>query len=334
MKLEPGDASHAFVRMDTRVEDKRGRGAQTPSELPASGWKDILWRTWQGFQEDRILLVAAGVTFYALLALVPALASFLSLYGLFFDPQRVTAQIDSLSGLVPSGALDILRDQATRITSQGKGTLSLTFLSTLAFSLWSANAGVKSIFDALNVAYDEEEKRSFLQLNLQSLAVTLGAIVFLIVALAALAVVPVVLNTVGLGPAASLLIWLGRWPVLILAVLAALAVLYRFGPSREKPQWRWVTWGSAVATAGWLIFSILFSWYVANFGNYNATYGSLGAVIGFMTWLWLSATIVLIGAELNAEMEHQTASDTTEGDEKPMGARGARMADTVGGPRT
>lgn len=330
VKPEPGGASHAFVRMDTRVDDARGRRADTPSEVPAAGWKDILWRTWEGFQEDRILLVAAGVTFYALLALVPALASFLSLYGLFFDPQSVAGQIDSLSGLVPGGALDIIGGEASRIASQGKGTLSLTFLFTLAFSLWSANAGVKSIFDALNVAYDEEEKRSFLQLNLQSLAVTLGAIVLLIVALAALAVVPVLLNTVGLGPLAGWLIWLGRWPVLVLAVLGALAVLYRFGPSREKPQWRWVTWGSAVATAGWVVFSVLFSWYVANFGNYNATYGSLGAVIGFMTWLWLSATIVLVGAELNAELEHQTTKDTTDGGSKPMGERGARMADTVG----
>lgn len=289
-----------------------------------------MWRAWEGFGEDRILLVAAGVTFYALLALVPALASFVALYGLFFDPRQVMGQVDALAGLVPDGALQIIRDQASRIVGQGSGTLGLTFFSTLAFSLWSANAGVKSVFDALNVAYDEQEKRSFIALNLQAFAVTLRAIGFMIVALAGLAVVPFVLRFVGVGPVASSLIWLGRWPVLLVALLLALAVLYRFGPSREKPQWRWVTWGSAVAAIGWLAFSLLFSWYVASFGSYNATYGSLGAVVGFMTWMWLSATIVLMGAEINAELEHQTAEDTTEGEQEPSGKCGARMADSVG----
>ncbi len=318
--------------MDARA-DKRGRSADTPGEIPARGWGDILLRTWRAFEEDRILLVAAGVTFYAMLALVPALAAFLSLYGLFSDASRVAGQIDDLSGLLPGGALEILRDQATRIASQGGGTLSLAFFTTLAVSLWSANAGVKAIFDALNVAYDEREKRGFVALNAQSLLLTLGAIAFLILALAGLAVVPLLLATVGLGPLTGALITWGRWPLLLVAILGALAVLYRFGPSRDAPQWRWVTYGSAAAALGWLGFSVLFSWYVASFGSYNATYGSLGAIIGFMTWMWLSVTIVLAGAELNAEIEHQTARDTTEGDVEPMGERGARMADTVGKAR-
>ena len=313
---------------------QHGRSARSPREIPVEGWGDILQRTLAGFEKDRIPLVAAGVTFYALLALVPALAAFLSLYGLFLDPGRVARQIDGLGGLVPGGALDILQDQATRISMQGGGTLSLTFLTTLVVSLWSANAGMKAIIEALNVAYDEREKRGFVELNLQSLAMTLGAMGFLSLALASLAVVPVLLNTVGLGALAGALLAWGRWPLLLLGVLAALAVLYRFGPSREKPRWRWMTYGSAGAAIGWLSFSVLFSWYVASFGSYNATYGSLGAIVGFMTWIWLSVTIVLAGAELNAEIEDQMARDTTEGADERIGGRGAHMADTVGKART
>ena len=317
------------MRERENQQNDRGRQATSPAEMPARGWSDILWRTYDSFGQDRILLVAAGVTFYALLALVPALASFLALYGLFFDPQRIGNQLDQLAGVMPSGAIDIIRDQTTRIASQGSGKLSAAFLLGLVISLWSANAGVKSMFDAMNVAYDETEKRGFIQLNAQSLLFTLGAIAFLILALAALTVVPIVLAYFNESLAATLISF-GRWPLLLAILFVALAVLYRFGPSRAKAQWRWVSWGSAVAAFGWLAFSMLFSWYVANFGSYNKTYGSLGAVIGFLTWMWLSVTIVLAGAELNSELEHQTAQDTTGGGGKPLGERGAAMADTVG----
>lgn len=317
----------------TGSEAGRGRQATTPSEIPARGWRDILWRTYEQFGKDRILLVAAGVTFYVLLALVPALASFITLYGIFFDPADVAAQVDGLAGVLPHDVVVIVRDQTTRIAAQSGGALGLTFLVSLAVSFWSATAGVRAIIDALNVAYDEKDKRSFLGVVALSFAMMLGAILFLTLVLAGVAVVPMVLGWIGLGPAAAALISIGRWPLLFAVVLGALAVLYRYGPSRARPQWRWITWGSAVAAIGWLIFSVLFSWYLASFGNYNETYGSLGAVIAFMTWLWLSATIVLVGAELNAEIEHQTIRDTTTGDSKPIGQRGARMADTVGGER-
>ena len=221
-------------------------------------------------------------------------------------------------------------EQVKRITSKGSGTLGFAFFSGLAISLWSANAGMKAMFDALNVAYDEDEKRGFIALNLRSLAFTLGAILFLVLALVGVVVVPVVLNFIGLGKAAEWIISLARWPVLLAIVIGGLAVLYRYGPSRNNAQWRWISAGSILAAVVWVVGSMLFSWYVSNFGNYNETYGSLGAAIGFLTWIWLSTTIVLVGAELNSEMEHQTARDTTEGPEKPLGARGARMADTVG----
>ena len=188
---------------------------------------------------------------------------------------------------------------------------------------------MKAIFDALNIVYEEDEKRSFIMLNVQSLLFTVGAILFLLTALVAVVVIPVVLKLLPFGELIEKLMAYARWPLLYLGILFALACLYRYGPSRDRAEWRWVTWGSGNAGAVWLVGSMLFSWYVANFANYNETYGSLGAAIGFMTWIWLSTTIVLLGGELNAELEHQTAKDTTAGPKKPLGARGARMADTV-----
>jgi membrane protein len=311
-------------------EPGRGREATSPTEIPAKGWKDILWRVYEEINKDRILAVAAGVTFYGLLALFPALAALVSIYGLFADPATIQDHLNLLSGVLPGGALEVVSEQVKRITSKGSGTLGFAFFSGLAISLWSANAGVKAVFDALNVAYDEEEKRGFIALNLRSLVFTLGMILFVLVTVGAIVDIPVLLDFIGLGQVTEWIISLARWPVLLGAIVLLLAVLYRYGPSRDTAQWRWISAGSLVAAVVWVAASMLFSWYVANFGNYNETYGSLGAVIGFMTWMWLSTTVVLVGAELNAEIEHQTVHDTTEGPQKPLGARGARMADSVG----
>ncbi len=225
--------------------------------------------------------------------------------------------------------MEIVGDQVKRIAAKPSGTLGLTFFTSLLVSIWSANAAMKAMFDALNVVYEEEEKRNFFFLNLRSLTFTVGALIFIVIALNAIVVVPVVLNFLGLGSEAWLIAAL-RWPALFLVILGALSVLYRFGPSREYARWRWVGVGSLIAGLLWLVASLLFSWYVANFGTYNETYGSLGAVIGFMTWIWISSTIVLVGGEINAEIEHQTGHDTTTGHPLPMGTRQARMADTVG----
>ena len=308
----------------------RGRAATTPSEVPSRGWKDILFRIWQNIGKDRVIVVAAGVTFYAVLALFPAIAALVALYGLFADPSTITSHLDSIAGLVPAGAIEVIRDQITRVASQGGATLGLTFLVGLLASLWSANAGIKSLFDALNLVYNETEKRSFVWLNVISLTFTVLAIAFVLVAIGAIVVVPTVLNFVGLAGATEMLVKIARWPALFIVVSLALAFIYRYGPSREKPRWRWITWGSAFAALSWLAVSILFSWYAESFGNYNKTYGSLGAIIAFMFWIWLSIIVILIGGELNAETEHQTVRDTTTGKPKPMGARGATMADTVG----
>jgi membrane protein len=311
-------------------ETGRGRSAETPSEIPARGWKDILWRVYRGISENRILLVAAGVTFYALLAIFPGIAALISIYGLFADPASVASHLDTMANVAPGGAIDILREEMTRLASQGGATLGVSFLVSLAISFWTANSGVKAIFDALNIVYGEEEKRSFIKLNIITLFVTLWIVVFILLTLAAVVAVPVALTYIPLPGVTALVVKIGRWPILFVLVTTALAVLYKYGPSRTEPRWRWVTWGSVSAAIVWLAASALFSWYVASFGSYNKTYGSLGAVIGFMTWIWISIIVVLVGAKLNAEMEHQTIRESTIGQPKLLGKRGARMADTVG----
>lgn len=308
-----------------------GRDATRPQEIPARGWWAILKRTVQQAGEDRLLTEAAGVTFYTLLALFPAIAALVSLYGLVAEPETVRQHVAALAGVVPGGGMELIEEQVRRVTSQPSGALGLGAIAGLLLSLWSANQATKAMFGALNVIYEEKETRGFLRFTLTTLAFTLGGLVFAILVMLAVVVLPVALGFIGLGNVAEWVLRLGRWPLLVALVALVLAVLYRFGPDREEARWRWVSWGSAVASLVWLAASLGFSWYVQNFGSYNETYGSLGAVVGFMTWIWISAAVVLFGAELNAEMEHQTARDTTTGPEQPMGTRGARMADTVAG---
>ncbi|MEY9161429.1 YihY/virulence factor BrkB family protein [Bradyrhizobium japonicum] len=330
--LEPKEdqSRHASPASLVTEGGDRGRHAMSPSDIPARGWKDILWRVYGNIGNHRILALAAGMTYFSILAIFPALAALVSIYGIFSDPGSIAKHLDELGGFVPGGAIDVAREQLTRVATKGDRTLGFTFAIGLAISLWSANAAMKSLFDTLNIVYGEQEKRGFLKLNAISLAFTLAAIGFILLALAAVVAVPVVLQHLWLSHAIELLIRIAVWPALFFAVALGLACIYRFGPSREAPRWRWITWGSTVATVLWLAASALFSWYAANFGTFNQTYGSLGAVIGFMTWLWISAIVILLGGELNAEMEHQTARDTTTGASKPLGARGAKMADTVG----
>nr|WP_262273482.1 YihY/virulence factor BrkB family protein [Microvirga sp. HBU65207] len=226
--------------------------------------------------------------------------------------------------------LELIGGQISLIVTQGNGELSVAFIVGLLVALWSANSGVAALFDALNVVYGEKEKRSLVRFYATTFLITLGMIGFIILAIGAVVVAPVVLTFMGFATAAERLLAILRWPVLLVVVGLWLAVIYRYGPSRRDPKWRWVTWGSAAAAVLWLAASMLFSWYVANFDSYNKTYGSLGAGVGFMVWIWLSVVIVLLGADLNAEMEHQTARDSTEGAPKPLGARGATMADHIG----
>ena len=277
------------------------------------------------------MLIAAGVTYYLLLAMVPALSAFVSIFGLFTDPSTIQQQITSLSSVVPGGGMQIIGDQLTRLTQQDNATLGVTFVISLLLALWSANAGMKSLFEAMNVAYDEAEDRGFIKLTLISLAFTLAAVVGAILFLTVVIVVPIVLNAVGLGQGTEWLIRIGSYVGMAILASFAIAALYRWGPCRESPKWKWISPGVVLTMILIVVVSVLFSWYVANFGSYNATYGSLGALIGFMTWIWISATILIIGGELNSEMEHQTARDTTTGPSRPLGERGAIMADHVAG---
>ena len=316
--------------MTTEARAARGRTADTPRQMPAAGWRDVLWRTKNEMSRDNLSLVAAGVAFYALLAIFPAIAATVSIYGLVADPQTVEQQLAATSQVLPEQARSIIEEQLKRVTSGASAALSLGAIFSLLLALWSANKGTQSLITALNIVYDEEEKRGFVRLTLISLALTLGIILFVLVCIVAIAVMPALLGNLGLPESVrQLASWL-RWPLLGLAFVIGLAVFYRFAPSRDEPRWRWVNWGAVLATVLWLIGSVLFSWYVSNFGSYNETYGSIGAVVVLMMWFWVSALIVLLGAELNAEMEHQTERDTTRGDDQPMGMRGAYVADTVG----
>ncbi len=312
------------------AEPGRGRDAETPSEIPAAGWRDIAWRLWASFNEDRLLLIAAGATFYLLLALFPALAAFVSLYGFVADPRTIADHIAFLGTLMPKAGFEIIRDQLAALARQDNSALSWGFVIGFGVALWSANNGIKALFDGLNIAYREAEKRSFLRLNVASLAFTGGALLLAVAMIFSVGVVPAVLALVRLDHLTEVIVATLRWPVLLVMIVAAISLIYRFGPSRESARWRWISWGAVLATLVWLIASWAFSFYLQNFADYNATYGSLGAVIGFMMWTWISVIILLVGAELNAEMEHQTARDSTTGPPKPLGERGAFMADRIG----
>ncbi|WP_448205520.1 YihY/virulence factor BrkB family protein [Azospirillum sp. sgz302134] len=326
------------VQMDDRgrgaERDGRGRSAEKPTDIPKEGWKDILWRTWEEQSKDNISIVAAGVAYYALFAIFPAIGALVSIYGLVFDPAGVERQVEQLAGLLPGEALNVLRDQAHSVASAPKQGLGFGVLFGFVLTLWSASRGVNSLITALNIAYGEEERRSFFRLALISVAMTIAALLFIIVTLGLIVAVPAVITMLGLkdtpiGWIASL----ARWPILAGAIMVVLAVLYRYGPDRREPKWRWVTWGSAIATILWILASVGFSVYVSHFGSYNQTYGSVGAGIILLLWFNLTSYVILMGAELNAEIEHQTARDTTDEDgrgEKPLGQRNAHVADTVG----
>jgi membrane protein len=319
----PDDLAHAR-------QPGRGREANTPGDIPARGWKDILWRMVWSVPENRILSTSGGVAFFALLAVFPAIATVVSLYGLFADTSTIGGHLSLLAGILPAGVLELIGEQISLIIAQDSDTLSLAFVVGFLVALWSANSGVAALFDALNVVYGEKEKRSLLRFYATTFLLTLGMVGVVILAIGAVVVAPVVFTFMGFVTPAGRLLSVLRWPALFVIVFAWLAVIYRYGPSRQDAKWRWVTWGSAMAAVLWLAASMLFSWYVANFDSYNKTYGSLGAGVGFMMWIWLSVVIVLLGAALNAEMEHQTAKDSTEGPPKPLGSRGANMADHVG----
>jgi membrane protein len=316
-----------------RSPGSRGREADRPSEIPKAGWLDVLARVWGGIGALNLGMVAAGVAFSEFFALFPALAAAVSLYGLLADPATVESQMGALGGVLPGDVAGLVRGQMQQLAGSSGGSLGLSFGVAVVVALWGATSGVKALITGLDIVYREEEKRGFLRLNLLALGLTLAAIVFGLVALALVAGLPAVLGFLPLGEAGKTIASVLRWPLLAVLVLGALVVVYRYGPSRDRARWRWVSWGAAAAALLWLAGSALFSLYVGHFGQFNKTYGSFAAVAVLLLWFELTAFSVLLGGLLDAELERQTRRDSTTGEPEPMGRRGARAADTLGETR-
>lgn len=312
-----------------QAEHVPGADARTPSQIPKSGWIQIVRRALKELSRDQMPLIAAGVAFYAFLSLVPTLIAATLLYGLVTDPEEVERQIDSLAGVLPEEAQSLVGDQMTALASANQQGLGVGFVIALALALWSASGGVGNLITAVNIAYDEEETRGFVKRKSLALGLTISAIVFFSVTFSLVAVFPAVANALDLPPAVNFLAQAVRWLVLLVLVTVALAVLYRVAPDRDGAKIKWLSIGAVVATLAWVVAAVAFSLYVDNFGSYGKTYGSLAGVVVLLLWLWLSILVVLLGAEINAESEQQTAQDTTKGPERPLGERGAVKADSL-----
>ena len=321
MRSSPPNASDAA---------DRGRAADRPGRIPARGWKDVLLRVKDQIAANNLSVLAAGVAFYLLLSMVPALAAAVAIFGVFADPAAIGRTIAAIGGALPQEALALIEEQLERLVAASPRTLGLGALVGVLLSLWSATRGTKALISALNAAYAERERRGFVRLNLVALGLTLALIAFGLVAIGLVAVAPLALRRAGVGDAAGTALSLLRWPLLLAFLVVALAVIYRFAPDRDEPRWRWVSAGAVAASVLWLAGSAGFSLYVSRSGSYDATYGSLGAIAVLMVWLLVGAYALLFGAQLNAETERQTAIDSTEGPARPMGERGAHAADTLG----
>ena len=306
-----------------------GRNADAPHDIPARGWLQVLKRVKTESVADNASLLAGGVAFFALLAIVPLLVAALSIWGLFASPTDATRLIRDIATGLPHSAQRLIMQQLRSITRRSNGGLSITAAISLLIALWSASSGTKHLIEAVNAAYDEDEERGFVRVRALALVLTIGAIVFAFVAIALIAVVPTAIADAGVPRGARIVIDIAIWVLLAFMMMGALAVIYRVGPDRRDPAWRWVSWGAVIATVAWLIGSALFALYASNVGNYDQTYGSLGGVVVLMLWLFLTALVVILGAELNAELEAQTARDTTVGPERPRGDRDATAADTL-----
>jgi membrane protein len=307
----------------------RGHSADRPSDIPKAGWRSILKRVYTSSNDKNLSVLAAGVGFYGMFSIFPALAALVAIYGLFADPAAVQREIGAIRGLIPGEAQNLITDFLKSLVSSSSSKLGISLVVNILIALWSARAGTVTLIQALNITYEEPEKRSTLRFEAVAFAMTIAGIVFAILALSLIAAIPAVAELLPLSRGLRTIGFLLPWPVLMALMVIALAATYRFAPSREAAKWRWVSWGSVAATMLWIAVSIGFSFYVTNFGSYDKTFGSLGAVMVLLMWFYISAYAILLGACLDAEMERQTARDTTAGPEKPMGSRGAKMADTV-----
>ena len=321
-----------ITTMQEQVEVPGGK-AERPSDIPARGWLQIAKRGWREAKADQVQLLAAGVAFYAFLAIFPGLIAVVSIYGLFADPATIVNQLNSLTAALPEEASKVITDQVTALSTR-RQTLGVSLVLSVLIALWSASAGISNLLTAINVAYDEEEKRGFVKKRVMSLGLTLGAIVFMVIILGLVAVLPPLLKAVfGTGALRWVLQIIG-WLIMVVLVAAALALLYRLGPDRDAPRMTWVSVGAVVATVMWLVASIGFSVYASTFGSYAKTYGVFAGIVVLLFWLWLTMYAILLGAEINAESEQQTIADTTKGPEEPLGERGAVKADSIPSPES
>jgi membrane protein len=311
----------------------RGREAGRPTQIPAVGWKDILSRAWSEVSQANLFLVAGGVTYAILLALFPGLAALVSIYGLLLDPSQIEKQVALMTGILPQQAQQMLSDQLHMLVSSSTGALGLSAILALLLALWSASRGMSGLITALNIAYEEPEKRGFFKLNLMAVGLTIGLTIAGIIVVALVAVLPAAVEVLPLGTLSKWLLLILEWPLLVGFVVVGLAVMYRYAPSRDEPQWKWVSPGAGAAVTLWIAASIGFTVYVAHFNSYSKTYGSLGGVIILLTWLYISSFVILFGAAINTQCEKQTRKDSTVGQPKAMGQRGARAADTLGETR-
>jgi membrane protein len=306
-----------------------GIHAEKPTDIPWRGWKQILKRAWAENKADNMPIIAGGVAFFGFLSIFPALIALISLYGLVASPETVARQVEDLSAQLPDSAAELIEEQLTAIVNNSGSALSISLVVSILAALWSASGGLGNLITAVNLAYDEVEARNFVKLKLLSLGLTLGSIVFVLVTFSLVAVVPAVIEELPLGIVGTILAQVARWVLLLTVFAGSLAVLYRVAPDRDAPRFRWVSLGAVIVTVIWAAVSVAFAVYVDNFGSYDKTYGAIAGVIVLMLWLYLTCYLVLLGAEINSEAEHQTAHDTTTGEPQPMGARDAKMADTL-----
>lgn len=310
-------------------DDDHGRTATTPSDIPAQGWKEVALRVKDGVQDDHMVLAAAGVAFFGFLAMIPALGAIVSILGLVTSPSNAATRAEDLFGGLPQAAEDLLSEQLDSLAQQSSSNLTIALLVSLALALWSASGGMGHLIEALNVAYDEDDDRNFFGKKKVALVLTLGAILFVVAAVIGMTALPAILDTVNVPGWASWVIQIAFWPLLALGFVVGLSILYRRGPDRSEPRWQWVTWGAGIAMVVWIVASLVFRLYTANFAKFNESYGSLAAIIVLLLWLFITSFAVLLGAEVNAELERQTSADTTEGGDQPIGDRDAVAADTV-----
>jgi membrane protein len=327
--LTPGKPT-ADPQPQTDPQQDRGRSAIQPTQIPVHGWRDVLMRTWGEISEANIFLVSGGVTYAVILALFPGLAALVSIYGLLLDPAQVEKQVAALSTVLPPDTARMIGDELHNLVSASSGTLGVSAVVTLLFALWSASRGMSGLITALNIAYEQKETRSFFKFNLIAIGLTILMLIGGVITIALVGILPAVVGAVGLGVLTRWALLGLEWPLLIVVVMTGLAVLYRYAPNRDMARWKWVTPGAIAGTILWILGSIAFSVYVSHFSSYDKTYGSLGGVVVMLTWLYLSAFVVLLGAVINAQAERQTVADSTTGHPRPLGERQAHAADTVG----